>query len=57
MDRDNVEVPEFFKIPFRISAKWAHMWGFETIVLPDMMRNSAISLGCVCASVQFPPPV
>ena len=51
MDRDNVEVPEFFKIPFCIFAKWAHMRGFETIVLLDIMRNSAISLWvCVCFS-------
>ena len=52
MDRDNVEVPEFFNIPFCIFAKWAHMRGFETIVLLDIMRNSAISLlgVCVCFS-------
>ena len=51
MDRDNVEVPEFFKIPFCIFEKWAHMRGFETIVLLDIMRNSAISLWvCVCFS-------
>ena len=51
MDRDNVEVPEFFKIPFCIFEKRAHMRGFETIVLLDIMRNSAISLWvCVCFS-------